>query len=317
MKRHVNLSILNGITKDEFTSKIYPKREPVILRGLDLGPCTTRWTVPYLTQAGGSYEVKVHVSSVCEMDFINKNFLYRSLPFNEFVQRASEQHHKDFFIDATEKYYLRALGHDPRKDVANISVHFPGLAGDISIPEFFEPSQFFSSVFRIASKGAQIWTHYDVMDNLLIQVTGRKKVVLFPPTDVDFLYMSGDKSRILNVDSPDLEKFPKFVHAQRFEGTLEPGDVLFIPALWFHNMTYLDFGVAVNVFWRHMEARLYDSKDPYGNKDPVPAQRASQIVDRALKALEEMPSEYQDFYARRLCDRIRAKAFTQEDKGDR
>ena len=73
-------------------------------------------------------------------------------------------------------------------------------------------------------------------------------------------------------------------------------------------MTYLDFGVAVNVFWRHMEAKLYDSKDPYGNKDPLPAQRANQIVDRALKALEELPKEYQDFYARRLCDRIRSKA---------
>ena len=66
------------------------------------------------------------------------------------------------FIQQTEKYYLRALGEDPRKDVANISVHFPKLAQEISIPDFFEPSQFFSSVFRIASKGTQIWTHYDV-----------------------------------------------------------------------------------------------------------------------------------------------------------
>ena len=30
---------------------------------------------------------------------------------------------------------------------------------------------------------------------------------------------------------------------------LAPGDVLFIPAMWFHNMTAQDFGVAVNVFW--------------------------------------------------------------------
>ena len=66
------------------------------------------------------------------------------------------------FIKQTEKYYLRALGDDPRKDVANISIHFPELARDINIPDFFEPSQFFSSVFRMASKGTQLWTHYDV-----------------------------------------------------------------------------------------------------------------------------------------------------------
>ncbi|GFR63638.1 tRNA wybutosine-synthesizing protein 5 [Elysia marginata] len=305
---HQSLPILNCKSREEFLSNIYPKREPVILRGLDIGACSDKWTAPYLAQAGGQADVKVHVSSACEMDFINKNFVYRSLPFGEFVRRASQEEQTDFFIDATEKYYLRALGKDPRKDVADISTQFPSLASDISIPKYFEQSQFFSSVFRIASKGTQIWTHYDVMDNLLIQVTGSKKVVLFPPTDVDFLYMCGDKSQVLNVDKPDLAKFPQFVHASRVEGYLEPGDVLFIPALWFHNMTYLEFGVAVNVFWRHMEAKLYDNKDPYGNKDPLPAQRASQIVDRALKTLEELPEEYRDFYARRLCDRIRSKA---------
>ena len=83
--------------------------------------------------------------------------------------------------------------------------------------------------------------------------------------------------------------------------------LILFPALWFHNMTYLDFGVAVNVFWRDMDTKFYDNKDPYGNKDPLPAQRASQIVDRAVKALEELPEDYRDFYARRLCDRIRQK----------
>ncbi|GFO09631.1 tRNA wybutosine-synthesizing protein 5 [Plakobranchus ocellatus] len=306
--QHAQITVLNDIKRDEFLSKVYPKREPVILRGLDIGPCTQKWTVPYLALTGGKKEVKLHVSSVCQMNFIDKNFIYRSLPFNEFVERASREENTQYFIDSTEKYYLRALGDDPRNDVANIANHFADLSADVRIPEYYEDSQFFSSVFRIASKGTQLWTHYDVMDNLLIQVIGRKKVVLFAPKDVDYLYMSGDKSRILDVDSPDLLKFPKFAQARRVEGYLEPGDVLFIPALWFHNMTYVDFGVAVNVFWRHLDAKFYDTKDPYGNKDLLPAQRATQIVDRALKALEELPEEYQDFYARRLCDRIRSKA---------
>ncbi|CAG5119643.1 unnamed protein product, partial [Candidula unifasciata] len=231
-----------------------------------------------------------------------------SLPFVEFLQRASEDIHEKSFIDKTEKYYLRALGDDPRKDVANVAVQFPNLSSDVHIPKYFDSSKFFSSVFRMASKGVQLWTHYDVMDNILIQVIGRKKVVLFHPNDVDNLYMNGDKSQVLDVDSPDLSRFPKFSQARQYRGYLEPGDILFIPALWFHNMTYEDFGVAVNVFWRHLEENMYDSKDPYGNHDPVPVQRANQIVDRALKALEELPDVYRDFYARRLCDRIRSKA---------
>lgn len=61
-----------------------------------------------------------------------------------------------------EKYYLRALGDDPRKDIADIHTQFPALACDINIPECFTPDRFFSSVFRIGSAGVQLWTHYDV-----------------------------------------------------------------------------------------------------------------------------------------------------------
>lgn len=39
----------------------------------------------------------------------------------------------------------------------------------------------------------------------------------------------GDKSEVLDIDSPDLERFPNFVKARRFECILEPGDLLFIP----------------------------------------------------------------------------------------
>ena len=37
-----------------------------------------------------------------------------------------------------------------------------------------------------------------------------------------------------------------------------------------------------------------------------------QVLDRALKILDEMPREYKDFYARRMVVRIQNKAFTQD-----
>ena len=46
--------------------------------------------------------------------------------------------------------------------------------------------------------------------------------------------------------------------------------MLFIPSLWFHNVVSLDFSVAVNVFWRSLPKEMYDPKDTYGNKDPLP-----------------------------------------------
>uniref|UniRef100_A0A8C6T8S2 tRNA wybutosine-synthesizing protein 5 n=1 Tax=Neogobius melanostomus TaxID=47308 RepID=A0A8C6T8S2_9GOBI len=309
LQEKVNVPVFIGVDRDVFLRDVYPKRRPVVLRGVCLGPCLEKWTPHYLREKGGDMEVKVHVSSVPKMDFLHKNF-NTTLQYNEFVKRASEKKHSDFFLCEDESYYLRSLGEDVRKEPADIRKQFPVLAEDFKIPEFFDPDQFFSSVFRISSCGLQLWTHYDVMDNLLAQVTGTKRVALYSPQDALHLYMSGDESEVLDIDSPDLEKFPEFVKAKRFECVLQPGDLLFIPALWFHNTLALEFGVGVNVFWRHLAAETYDKKDPYGNKDPVAATRALQAcLERALHTLDELPPEYKDFYGRRMVQRIQKRTY--------
>lgn len=214
--RRVPVPRLEGVSEEQFLRDLYPQRKPLVLEGIDLGPCTSKWTVDYLSQVGGKKDVKVHVAAVAQMDFISKNFVYRTLPFDELVQRAAEEKHKEFFISEDEKYYLRSLGEDPRKDVADIRKQFPLLEADIKFPNFFKKEQFFSSVFRISSSGLQLWTHYDVMDNFLIQVTGKKRVVLFSPRDAQYLYLSGTKSEVLNIDNPDLAKYPLFSKARSF-----------------------------------------------------------------------------------------------------
>ncbi|XP_071475051.1 tRNA wybutosine-synthesizing protein 5 isoform X2 [Marmota flaviventris] len=286
---------LEGVTREQFMQHFYPQRKPLVLEGIDIGACTSKWTVDYLSQVGGSKEVKIHVATVEQMDFISKNFVYRTLPFDKLVQRAAEEKHKEFFIS---------------EDVADIRKQFPLLEGDIKFPNFFKDEQFFSSVFRISSPGLQLWTHYDVMDNFLVQVTGKKRVTLFSPRDAQYLYLSGTKSEVLNIDNPDLVKYPLFSKARRYECTLEAGDILFIPALWFHNVISEEFGVGVNVFWKHLPSECYDKTDTYGNKDPKAASRAAQILDRALKTLAELPEEYRDFYARRMVLYIQDKAYS-------
>ncbi|KAM9365035.1 tRNA wybutosine-synthesizing protein 5 [Pholidichthys leucotaenia] len=302
-----SVPIFTGVNREVFLRDVYPQRCPALLRGVSLGPCVKKWTPDYLRVKGGDKDVKIHVSTEPKMDFLHKNFVYKTLTFNEFVKRASEKKHSDFFLCEDESYYLRSLGEDVRKEPADLSKQFPDLAEDFHIPNFWEPDQFFSSVFRISSCGLQLWTHYDVMDNLLAQVSGRKRAVLYSPQDALHLYLSGDKSEVLDIDAPDLKRFPEFVKAKRLECVLEPGDLLFIPALWFHNTLALEFGVGVNVFWRHLPTDSYDKKDPYGNKDPVVAARALQTLERALNALDELPEDYRDFYGRRMIQRIQKR----------
>ena len=43
------------------------------------------------------------------------------------------------------------------------------------------------------------------------------------------MYLVGDKSRVVDVEHPDLEQFPLFPLAQQYKADLKPGDILFIP----------------------------------------------------------------------------------------
>lgn len=107
--------------------------------------------------------------------------------------------------------------------------------------------------------------HYDPMDGTLMQLYGSKRVVLFPPSQTYNLYplsifnylryglkLRGSYSQIYP-DRPDLVKFPRLKQAQahRYEVILKPGDILFIPAGWWHEVTSFGNEVvcAVNRFW--------------------------------------------------------------------
>ena len=300
-----------GITVENFESEVAKHRTPCVLKGVNIGSCTDKWQVDYLMRNAGSKIATVHVCETPQMNFATKNYLYRKLPFDELVKRASEKHHRDYFLTADEFYYFRSLGEDVRKEPSNIAKQWPEIYNDINLPNFFPEEKFFSSVFRIASAGMQLWTHYDVMDNLLVQVGGRKKVVLFPPQEALNLYLEGDKSVIVDVENPNLEMYPKFADVIKYKCILEPGDILFIPALWFHNVTALQFGIAVNVFWKNLNKKLYDPKDPYGNKDLIPAARSMDILSRALKVLNELPEEYKDFYARKMISKIKKNSLSE------
>jgi tRNA wybutosine-synthesizing protein 5 len=56
--------------------------------------------------------------------------------------------------------------------------------------------------------------------------------VLWPPSEALKLYLDGDKSKVIDIDCADSDAFPRFAGAERHVADIEPGDVLFIPALW-------------------------------------------------------------------------------------
>ena len=187
-----------------------------------------------------------------------------------------------------------------------------------------------SSVLRVSSPGTTLWMHFDTRDNILHQLSGRKRVILYAPECEPWLNVEGSSARlkymrgyenfdekIINEISCDeeLEYNYRLFDAIRLERahvcTLEPGDALYIPALWFHRVTSLpsetnEPSVAVNVFYNRVDID-YDGKDVYGNKDPVKGKDAMQKASELGAMLNTLPPPYKTFYARRCLNEIAAQ----------
>jgi hypothetical protein len=107
----------------------------------------------------------------------------------------------------------------------------------------------------IGPSGVTTHLHYDVYHNFYAQIHGWKRFILFPPENFNYLYLypflhPGGQSSQVNLDDINLEKFPDFKHARAIEAVLGPGDVLYLPPLWFHEVIALDLSMSVSV-WTH------------------------------------------------------------------
>lgn len=102
-------------------------------------------------------------------------------------------------------------------------------------------------------------THYDMSDGVACVVAGRKRFTFFPPEQLPNLYIGpldlapgGLPTSMVRLASPDLERYPRFTEALAAAevAELEPGDAVFIPNMWWHNVESLDpVNLLVNYWW--------------------------------------------------------------------
>jgi hypothetical protein len=106
-------------------------------------------------------------------------------------------------------------------------------------------------------------THWDQSSNLACVVAGRRRWTLFPPEQLKNLYvgpldftLAGQPTSLVDIDTPDLETYPRFADALKAarRAELAPGDALYVPAMWWHDVLSLeDFGCLINFWWREGE----------------------------------------------------------------
>ena len=162
----------------------------------------------------------------------------------------------------------------------NVDAWLPGLRAENDFPlQHLNPlvSLWLGNQSRVAP-------HFDFPRNLACCVLGKRRFTLFPPEQVENLYVgpwdltpAGQPISMVDTHNPDLARFPRFETAWQAAqiAELEPGDVLYMPGMWWHQVEATDdINGLINYWW---------SETPGVMGSPVDA------FNHALLSLKSLP----------------------------
>lgn len=138
------------------------------------------------------------------------------------------------------------------------------------------------------------------MANVLCQIRGSKRLILFPPGDIKhFKFDPGASSTGINCFDILQESTIPGTHPH--EAILLPGDTLFLPPLWLHTALPTSvLSIAVNVFFRNLQTGYAAGRDVYGNRDLQAYEKGRQDVAKIVKSFDNLPMDMRVFYLSRL-----------------
>ena len=249
----------NGVTREIFDKEIAPRHEPAILRAI-----VSDWPVVLAaresTDALKSYLARLdngtRVRAFVGPPEMRGRFFYNARldGFNFAEVEGELQQLLSAIADSSGGQYIY-MGSTPTAQL------LPGFSSENPL-ELLDgkPTQ-----PRAWIGGASIVApHFDESDNLACVVSGSRRFTLFPPEQVFNLYvgpidktMAGQPASLVEIENPDFERFPRFREAleQALVAELEPGDAIYIPALWWHGVRASDtLNMLVNYWWQDSPA---------------------------------------------------------------
>ncbi|MEM9758009.1 MAG: cupin-like domain-containing protein [Pseudomonadota bacterium] len=195
---------------------------------------------------------EIHGSFGFQRDARSVNYAARQSPLSDVLARFPEAAQGNFAI-AVQAAPVRQVFRD--WDVEN-----PCLW----LPESVPPTMWVSMASCVAP-------HSDVHDNVAVVVAGSRRFTLYAPEEIDNLYLGpllsspgGVPTSSVDIREPDLERHPRYADAaaRAMRVTLNPGDALYIPALWWHAVESLEtFNVLVNYWFGDSEENALSMPD--------------------------------------------------------
>jgi hypothetical protein len=285
MIESAQILVRHGVNLKVFREEIVPANEPVVLKDLvadwpavHAGRQSARALGDYLR----GFDQGRNVAVLEGPPAIRGHFFYRD------DMRGLNFERRPATISATIERLLAQMD-DPNPPALYVEStltqeHLPPFGAANALPLL--PPSVPSRIWL--GNTLTVQTHFDLSSNIACVVGGRRRFTLFPPEQLENLYVgpieftiSGPPISMVSLKAPDLKRFPRFTEALKHSRSAElgPGDALFIPYAWWHHVESLSpFNVLVNYWWN--EARPAGS--PFdcmlhavlALRDLPPAQRA-------------------------------------------
>ena len=254
---------IEGITRERFERAVLPAYEPVVLRGL-----VSHWPLVAHGRAGlqpclqylMGFDTGEAVDAV-----LAKPDPSRAFSYNPGLDGFNFMRDKRPYAALFEQLWRYSHFAEP-----------PSLAAQSALVSSALPGLAQANVCPLLDVGVapRIWignratvpAHFDDSHNLACVAAGRRRFTLLPPQCAPLLYLGppdyaptpAPMSVVPDLHSADQTRFPLIGEALEHAvvAELEPGDALYIPPLWFHQVEALapQLNILMNYWWRPLAA---------------------------------------------------------------
>jgi lysine-specific demethylase 8 len=220
---------------DATINRVIDSGRPAVFEGIANDWPARSWTLDEIARRGASTSVTVTRTARDRLVLGEAGLVQHRMRLDEFVRERLEQPDGGYVMAPWEE--LPA-----------------SLTADVPVPARMARSPLVRRKLWISRTGTVSPLHRDMPQNLLVQLCGEKTVWLAAPGQARNVYpyslFSGSPNLAhADLERPDLERWPRSARVHALVGRLTPGDGVFIPARWWHQIRTDATSVSVNVWW--------------------------------------------------------------------
>lgn len=244
-------------------ARLDERDEPLVIRGGAASwPAVGRWSPEYLARRLGPIEIAYKTSSSnAHPDFrvqgLAAMFARQRGPLERFLSLIGggpTSERARYLFTGDEQFLVRR-----RAGQISVDPALAPLLADLVTPALFPEERLYTIWAWLSGPGVRTWLHYDNngCHNLNAQICGRKRCVLYAPDELARMhpFPLGGTNPAHNCSRIDVERPAGELRIDAsmpaWGAELQAGDLLFIPAWWFHTFEHLgEFNANVNYWWR-------------------------------------------------------------------